>query len=130
ATLQHLEQHLTRHALRLARLGERVAELALEQAVDPASLLLLAQLRAVVGFLHATALAVLAGRVAAALEGALVGVATGALEEELHSLTPAEPASGIVIDRHAGVLLDATPLGRAAAVVRDGRDVLDGRDLE
>src|SRR5262249_57136176 len=111
------------------RLGERVPELALEQAVDAASLLLLAQLHPVVRLLRATALAVLAGRVAAAFERALVGEAARALQEQLHPLTPAEPASGIVVDRHA-ILLDAAPLGRAAAVVRDGRDVLDGGDLE
>src|SRR6185369_11113921 len=63
------------------------------------------------------------------LERALVGETARALQEQLHPLTPAEPASGIVINRHA-ILLDAAPLGRAAAVVRDGRDVLDGGDLE
>src|SRR6185503_12991411 len=127
--LEHLEQHLAGDALRLARLGERVAELALQQPVDAASLLLLAQLQAVVRLLGAPALAVLAGRIAAALERALVGEAARALQEQLHPLTPAEPASGIVINRHA-ILLDAVPLGRAAAVVVDGRDVLDGGDFE
>src|SRR6185503_19773083 len=38
--------------------------------------------------------------------------------------------SGITIDRHLQALLDSPPLGRAAAVMRDGGDVLDGRDLE
>src|SRR6185295_6853636 len=120
ASLEHLQQHLAGDALGLARLRERVAELALEQAVDAAGLLLLAQLETVVRLLRAPALAVLAGRVATAFERALVGEAARALQEQLHPLTPAEPASGIVINRHA-ILLDAAPLGRAAAVVRDGR---------
>src|SRR5688572_28800650 len=93
--LQHLQQELARDALGLARLGERVPELALEQAIDAARLLLLAQLLAVVRLLRAPALAVLAGGVAAALERALVGEAARALQEQLHPLTPAEPASGI-----------------------------------
>jgi hypothetical protein len=43
---------------------------------------------------------VLARRVAAALVAALVGVATLALEEELHVLAPAEPTHGSGVTRH------------------------------
>src|SRR5512143_918334 len=129
APLEHLEQDLARDALRFGGLLEVVAELPLEDAVHPARLLLLAQLHAVVGLLDAAALAVLARGVRAALDGALVGVAARALEVELHARTPAHPAPGILIDRH-GALLDPAPLGRAAAVVRDRGDVLDGGDLE
>src|SRR6185436_4000561 len=129
APLQHLHQHLAGDALGERRLAERVPELALEQPVDAACLLLLAQLLAVVGLLDAPALAVLAGRVPAALERALVAEAALALQEQLHALAPAQPAPCIVIDRHA-LPLDPAPLGRPAAVVRDGRHVLDRGDLE
>src|SRR5262245_24225196 len=78
-----------------------MAELPLHDAVDATSLLLLAQLLAVVRFLHAPTLAVLARRIGATLDRALVAEATRALEEELCSLPPAEPATRIVIDRHA-----------------------------
>src|SRR5581483_10275558 len=64
------------------------AELGLEQAVVSARLLLLAQLEQVLGLLDAAA-AVLARRVAAALDGALLGGAALALEEELHALPAA-----------------------------------------
>ena len=64
------------------------AELGLEQAVVPARLLLLAQLEQVLGLLDAAA-AVLARRVAAALDGALLCEAALALEEELHPLAAA-----------------------------------------
>src|SRR5437763_4585489 len=64
------------------------AELGLEQAVVAPRLLLLAQLQQVLGLLDAAA-AVLARRVAAALDGALLGQTTLALEEELHPLAAA-----------------------------------------
>src|SRR6059036_498603 len=53
--LEHLEQHVARHALGLGGLAEEVAELALEQPVDAARLLLLAQLLAVVRLLDPAA---------------------------------------------------------------------------
>src|SRR5207244_338644 len=115
--------------LLLLRLPEEVTELPLEQEVDAPGLLLLAKLLAVVGLLRATALAVLARGVAASLDRALVGEAARALQEQLHTFTPAEPASRIMINRHRP-LLDPAPLRSAAAVVRDGRDVLDRGDLE
>ena len=61
---------------------EVAAELRLEHAVHALHLLLLAQLDGVLGELAAP-LAVLAGRIVAPLDGALVGVAALALEEEL-----------------------------------------------
>ena len=70
---------------------EVAAELALQQAVHALDLLLLAQLHAVVGELHA-ALAVLARRIGAALDGALVGVAAVALEVHLEVFAPADAA--------------------------------------
>ena len=46
------------------------------------------------------ALAVLARRVGAALDGALVGEAAVALQEELHAFAPAEPADGTRVTSH------------------------------
>src|SRR5262249_49990595 len=77
-----------------------LAELALEQAVDVADLLLLAQLLAVVGEPRARFLAVLAGGVAPPLDRALVGKAFLALEEELLPLAAAMTAL-VQISRHA-----------------------------
>src|SRR5262249_6204424 len=129
AALEHLQEHLTRHALGAGCLLEVVAELALEHSVHATRLLLLAQLRAVVGLFDPTALTVLARRVTAALHGALVAAAASTLQEQLHSGTPAQPALRVVIYRHRA-LLDPAPLGRAAAIVRNRRDVFDRGDLE
>src|SRR2546430_10559085 len=73
--------------------------------------------------------AVLARWIVASLDRALVGEAARALEEELHPLTPAEPALRVAVPRH-GRLLHPPPLGRAAPVVRDRRHVADRGDLE
>ena len=64
------------------------AELFLQHLVVAAGLLLLAQLHPVLGLAQAAA-AVLAGRVGAALDAALVGEAALTLEEELLALAPA-----------------------------------------
>src|SRR5690606_26647597 len=69
ATLEHLEHELAGDALAAVRVLVEVAELALGQAVGEAGLLLLLQLGEVLGGLApATAAAVLAGRVGAAVE--------------------------------------------------------------
>ena len=86
--------------LRRERLVVVAAELTLGDAVDALDLLLLAQLLAVVRQLAAARLAVLARGVGAALEAALVGVATIALEEELHVLAAAETANRSGITSH------------------------------
>src|SRR6185312_8735062 len=91
--LEELEQVLTGHALHADRLEVVAAELALGEAVHPLHLLLLAQLRAVVGELAAARLAVLPGSIGAAFVAALVGVAAVALEEQLHVLAAAQPAN-------------------------------------
>src|SRR5581483_3186108 len=75
------------------------AELLLEQAVVPARLLLLAKLEQVLGLLDPAA-AVLARRIAAALDRALLRQAALSLEEELHALAPAELAGGTAIPCH------------------------------
>src|SRR5688572_19046985 len=89
---EELEQPLASDALGARRLGVGLAELALEQAVHVAHLLLLAQLLAVVGKPRAAFLAVLARRISAPLDRALVGEALLALQEKLLAFPPAMPA--------------------------------------
>src|SRR6476469_5068598 len=86
--LEHAQQVVTGDAALLVRLLVVGAELRLEQPVVPARLLLLAQLQQVLALLDAAA-AVLARRIGAALDGALLGQAALALEEELHALPAA-----------------------------------------
>src|SRR4051794_8377293 len=76
-----------------------VAELLLEHAVVAPRLLLLTQLHPVLGLLLAPA-AVIARRVRAALDAALVGEAALALEEELLALPAALLALGSCISSH------------------------------
>ena len=97
--LERAQQVLAGHAGSVLGVDEVVAELALEDAVDAADLLLLAQLEAVLADL-AAADAVLAGRRRAALEGALLGIAAAALEEELRALPAAEAADGSGVAGH------------------------------
>src|SRR6185295_4041390 len=67
----------------------------------------------------------------ATLERALLGIAARPLEEELGAFPPAEAANGFGVAGHRVLTrLDAAPLGRAAAVVRDGGDVGDRADFE
>src|SRR5512133_789430 len=130
ARLQQLEQRLAGDALPAGRLDVVVVELLLEHAVDAAGLLLLPELQVVLALLEPAA-AVLAGRVGALLHRALGALALGALEEELGLLAPAEPAVRAGVSRQFLLALsDAAPLGRAAAVVGDGGDVLDALDLQ
>src|SRR6185295_16532750 len=89
--LEELEQVLAGLALGGAAAQVVAAELRLEQAVEPLHLLLLAQLHAVLGELGAT-LAVLARRIRAALDGALVRVAAVALQIHLQIFAPADAA--------------------------------------
>ena len=99
----HLEQHqevLAGDPLAPVGLLEVAAELALEHAVDALDLLLLAELQAVAQRAAGAPAAVLAGRVAAALDRALLLEAAVALEEELHPLAPAQPADGTRVSCH------------------------------
>src|SRR3954453_16942644 len=86
--LQQAQQVLARHARLAARFCVVVAELLLEHAVVAAGLLLLPQLKPVLGLLRAAA-AVLTRRVRAPLDAALVGEAALALQEELDALSTA-----------------------------------------
>src|SRR3954454_6978529 len=124
--LQQAQQVLTRHARLAARLRVVVAELLLQHAVVAAGLLLLPQLKPVLGLLRAAA-AVLTRRVRAPLDAALVGEAALALQEELHALAAALLALGSAISRHR---LHPPPLARTATVVGLRRDVADAGHLE
>src|SRR3954463_14831151 len=123
--LQQPQKVLAGDAGLAARLLVVVGELPLQHAVVAARLLLLAELQAVLGLLLAAA-AVIARRVRAPLDAALVREAALALEEELHALAAALLALGTSVAGH----LDAPPLAGTAAVVGLGRDVADARDLE
>ena len=100
AALEQAQQVLAGDALLAAGLVVVVAELLLEHLVVAARLLLLAQLVAVLGLAHAAA-AVLARRVGAALDAALVGEAALALEEQLLALAAALLALGSGVAGHA-----------------------------
>src|SRR5439155_2241459 len=91
ALLQVLEQVLAGLALGHRAAVVVAAELALEQAVEALHFLFLAKLHAVLGELGA-ALAVLARRIRAALDGALVRVAAVALQIHLQIFAPADAA--------------------------------------
>src|SRR5207247_1831863 len=88
--LEQLEQGLARHAPPPVRHREVPPELPFEHTVDASQLLLLTELHRVLGELR-SGLAVLARRVVPSLDGALVGVAPFAVQEELQSMTPAVP---------------------------------------
>ena len=70
------------------------AELGLEREVDALRLLLFAQLQTVADDLRLAILAVLARGKVALLNGALLGKALGALEEELRAVATAKAADG------------------------------------
>src|ERR1019366_1915095 len=102
--LEKREQVLARDAAHALGRLERQPELPLENSVEALQLLLLAELDAVAEDLG-PALAVLAGREIAALDGALVREAAVSLEEQLHAFTPAQPADGFAITSHGQTLL-------------------------
>ena len=93
--LERGEQVVARDARERGHPLERVAELLFADAVDALDLLLLAELLGVLRRLAAAAgaLAVLPRRVRTALDGALLGEALGALEEQLGAFAPALPAA-------------------------------------
>src|SRR6185436_14684429 len=96
--------------------------LLLEDAVVAARLLLLTQLEEVLRLLD-TAAAVLARRVTAALDGALLGQAALALEEELHALPAALLALWAQRTRHQTLrlFLGRTPLWACGETSRTPR---------
>src|SRR5262249_14286574 len=86
--LEHPQEVVARDAALPVRLLVVRPELRLEEPVETARLLLLAQLEQVLALLDAAA-AVLARRIGAALDRALLRQAALALEEELHPLAAA-----------------------------------------
>jgi hypothetical protein len=107
AQLEVAQQVLAGDAGLAAGLLVEVAELLLQEPVDAAGLLLLAQLGQVLRALAHAVAAVLAGRVGAAVavghrlgDGALERVAALALQEQLGPLTPAEAADGSGVSSH------------------------------
>src|SRR5215469_12452492 len=129
AALQDLEQVVAGLAAPAGGFLVVAVELPLENPVDALGLLLLAGLEQVLVLLGPVA-PVLTRRVRPDLDRALGRVALGALEEELHLLAAAELAVRSRIPSHFQFLSDPAPLGRAAAVVGDRGDVLDGADLQ
>src|SRR4051812_31866573 len=99
ACFQQAQQVLAGDARRAAGLGVVAAELLLEHAVEAAGLLLLAQLKPVLGLLG-TAAAVLSRRGAPALDTALFGEAALPLGVELHALATALLALWAAVARH------------------------------
>src|SRR5205814_1130171 len=130
ARFEELQQPLAGHALGARSLGVGLAELALEHAVDAAQLLLLAQLLAVVGEPRAALLAVLARGVGAPFDGAFVGEALLALQEQLFAFPAALAALGVEDSCHAVSWLDAPALRRTATVVRNRGHVGDAGNLQ
>ncbi len=107
AQLEVAQQVLTGDAALAGGLLVHVAELLLQDPVDPAGLLLLAQLGQVLGALAHTVAAVLAGRVGAAVpvgdrlgDRALERVAALAFQEQLGPLAPAQAADGTGVSSH------------------------------
>ena len=102
ADLERLEERLAGDAGAALGLAEVVAELSLEDAVDAAHLLLLAQLEAELAHLP-PAHAVLAGRRGSPLERALLRVAARPLQEELGAFPAAEAADGFGVSGHCSL---------------------------
>ena len=133
ARLEELQQVGAGRALAASGLGEVAAELALEQAVHAAQLLLLAQLVAEVGLAHAGlhARADRAWFPACTWSRAIDARFSG--KGRCLPVAPAciwvrcsEPCAILSVQRNRS---DATALRRAAAVVRHRRHVGDARDL-
>src|SRR3954451_10460383 len=103
AALEEAQQVLARNTLLPARPVVVSRDLLLEHLVVALGLLLLAQLRPVLGLAH-PASAVLARRIGAALDAALVAEAARALQEELLPLTAALLALGSGVAGHQTLL--------------------------
>src|SRR5579871_1436131 len=80
---------------------KQIAELALQQSVIAAGFLLLAQLQSITNQLGLAILTMLAGSEVPLFDGTLFGVAALPFEEQLHSLSPAQPADRANIFSHS-----------------------------
>ena len=99
AGFEQTEQVFTGNARHLLRHFEIVAELAFQHAIVTAGVLLGTQLLAVFGNLLAS-LAMLAGRIGAAVNRALLGIAALALQKQFLTLAAAESAHRTGISSH------------------------------
>src|SRR5438093_224106 len=97
------QEHLAGVLLGARRQREVAAELALEDAVEPLELLLLAEADAV--FTQLAAAGVHAGRAGAALDGALGRLAPCALEIEFDAFAAAQLANRIDMASHDSLVL-------------------------
>src|SRR5438093_3137006 len=97
--LELAEKIVAGNAVLLRGAPEIQTELPFQQAVNALDLLLLTKLQAIAQDFGTTP-AMLTGGVVAALDGALVFEATVPFEEQLHALTPAQPANGIGVTSH------------------------------
>src|ERR1022692_2215612 len=130
AALQDLEQVLAGLAALARGLLVVAMELALKDSVDPACLLLLPDLKQVLALLGPVP-AVLTRWVRPDLDGALGRIALGPLQEELHLLAAAELAVRARVSSHLSLYSsDPAPLRRAAAIMRNRGDVLNGSHLK
>src|ERR1017187_5939136 len=128
--LQDLEQVLAGLAALARGLLVVAMELALKDSVDPACLLLLPDLKQVLALLGQVP-AVLTRWVRPDLDGALGRIALGPLQEELHLLAAAELAVRARVSSHLSLYSsDPAPLRRAAAIMRNRGDVLNGSHLK
>src|SRR3954469_22579257 len=82
-----------------------LAELALQHPIGAPRLLLLAQAHAILGWLASTSLTVLAGRVAASLDGALRPEAALTLQKQLLPFASAESTNRTSVTSHVGCSL-------------------------
>src|SRR5580692_5035330 len=101
--LEDLQQGLAGTAGLAGRLDVVARELLLKDSVDPAGLLLLADLQQVLAVLLPDA-AVLARRVRPDLDGALGAVAAGTLQEQLYLLAAAQLAVRPCVSSHQSLL--------------------------
>src|SRR5712692_5486251 len=132
AHLEDAQQIFARDARHALGVHEMLVELALEDAVDVARLLLLFELQTELALFTA---ATIAGRSARRswppFDGTLRRETAFAFEEKFHARPSAKPADGTGVAGHfSKKLLDAPLLGRAAAVMRHGCAIDDGDYLE
>src|SRR5918994_2236155 len=101
---ENLQEVVTGHATAPLGLYEVLVKLTLHDPVEPADLLLLAQLKPELGRAPGSSLSMLPGRkILGRLplhDWAFRPIATRTLQIELHSLAPAQPADGSRVSRH------------------------------
>ena len=105
AAFEAAQQVLTGDALHPCGFFKGVAELTFQNAVNPADLLLFAELQAVAYQLSLAVFPVLSGDKIATFDGALLRVATFAFQKQFHAFAPAESADRASITCQVLILL-------------------------